>query len=281
MQELLEYLKGADAEREMERWLAARHLSDPLGDSYFALNPWTMRLRPPDSEGQSIAAEARPLAVVLAVPDPPWTTVVDTSADEIWGWLQTMGGQGYPPFTNFPAFFPGGYRPRAMAGGLIVEEDCRGTNHQIDSYFAVDGAGVVQLGLTHRAYGFPVREPSRVCFKLTPLVCYVRQFLGVVAALYARFGQSRPFSLIVNLRGTAGAGLGAFAENLAVQQPVACWTPHLQLRYPAQMAVSDFDAVVRHVAIDLCNAWGQRHPLCYLQGNPANGLDVRVFNDCY
>lgn len=281
MQELLEYLKAADGQREMEHWLALRHLADPLNDPQFALNPWTTRLRPPDPKQHPVVADTRPLALLLSVPDLPWTAVVDTASDEVWGWLQTMGSQGYPPFPNFPPFFQGGYRPRAMPNGLIVEEDRVGSGPEVDSYFAVERSGVLQLGLTQRAHGFPSQAPDRICFKLTPLVGYVRQFLEVTHALYAYLPQSRPFALFVNLRGTQGAGLGAFAQNLQAQHPVSCWMPNLQFRYPAIGASSDFNAVARQVAVDLCNAWGQRHLLCYIQGDAAKGLDGRVFNDCY
>src|ERR1700722_1822605 len=117
MDELLTYLKERDAAREREEWLRRRGYADPR-HADFLLNPRTRRLSPRAEQRRDLA-DRFPLAVFLALPDSPFTEIVDPARDEFWAWLNDHTSRRYEPVPKQP-FLRGSTKP--MLDGVLIAD---------------------------------------------------------------------------------------------------------------------------------------------------------------
>jgi len=277
MDELLAYLKARDSEQDRQKWLDQRGYADPRHPA-FLLNARTRRLFPKNDDDADLAGRT-PLAVFVALPEPPLTEVIDTSQEAVWEWMNDPR-RCYEP--THGGFLRG--TPRIAFDGIVWDKDRSG----IRSYLAVERSGVVEMALGTRIYK---AWKQRIFIRFTPLIGYLWQFLGFAGDYYKTFGQTKPFTLFVGMRETDGAFLAGLAKGWKDPTSQECgWEAFPQCQEPGILVRKDklgpaiapelARDVVREVATKIDNAWGERIPRCYIKAthDPSQPFDIDTFH---
>jgi len=260
---------------ETEQYLASRNYLDVTA-SNFAENSLSKRLYMHETTERSharIAAES--LVTFLSFPDTLARDAIDTIGDELWHWLAPML-RLYPP-TDAP-LLPAGGKRTVFDGVLLTEEHARGELAFWHRYLLVTRNGFTEVGLS-----LPQRRNGRILFPFVTIIGRFWQFLHFVTDLYSCQGLLRPFSVMLNMKRTAGSALDNLGDGW--QDPTTwpydyapqCLEPNLQfvvsMRQPN--VTSEFiEHTIEDVARQLDAAYASRDPRCFNHPNadPTRGF---------
>ena len=253
---------------ETEQYLAARNYLDVTA-SNFAGNSLSGRLYMHETSDQgSPLLPAQSLVTFLALPDTLLGDAIDTIGDELWQWLAPML-RLYPP-TDDPLLPVGGKRP-VFNGVLLTEEYIPRDRAFWHRYLLVARNGYTEMGLSLARW-----YQSQMHFPLVEIVGRFWQFLGLVTDLYRAQGLLRPFSVMLNMKGTAGSTLHNLGDGwrepteyrMLDMAPPNCLDPNLQfvlsMRNP-DVTPDDIERVVREIAAQIDAAYGSRDLRCFNQ----------------
>jgi hypothetical protein len=257
--------------QERERFLAARHVSDP-SQVDFALNRWSGRLRPRDydPEQEEQAAGRTPFVLLTLVPSDTRQRLFRLSDKPIWDWIQS-GDRKYPPAEEFGGFVR---RPLDATNGALLAADRHGRSLNLfRSYLVIETKGVIEMGLCGTA-AFKVGNIQ--LFNLTAITGQLWLTLGFVTGFYQHLSMDAGFTLLISFRIARGSCLGGFAAgweepfNKFRDELKMCPEDHVQLRYddlPSAMPEDETKELVRSVAFDIEAAWEdasiERPPRCF------------------
>lgn len=265
---------------ETGQYLATRGYLDVTA-SNFAENPLSKRLYMYDqTDGSSVPVPALSFVTFASCPDTLVSDALATTSDELWGWLSPELRR-YPP-TDDPLLPAGGKRP-VFNGVLLVEEYGRGDRVFWHRYLFVAGNGFTEMGLSP-ARRYEGETSLQMHFPLVTTVGRLWQFLGLVTDLYRNHALLRPFTVMLNIKGTLGSAL----ENLGGgwREPSDRW-PHVyapecletnlqfvrNMRNP-DVTPDDIERVVREIAPQIDAAYGSRDVRCF---NHARNDPTRAF----
>jgi len=260
-----EYLKNCQAEAERDKVMAEHGLVHrSAGD--FCLNPRTRRLASTQQheEGSPDAqiVAAKPMVVMIAVPDSLPRRVFSTAADEIWNWLDDDAARRYQPDRGAPFFRS---KAKGMFGGAVIEE--RG-NREPTTYLAIERAGVIESATFDKVAWV---HGGRLYYHAAAIVGRAWQFVGFCCDFYRSFAPNEAFHFVLAIRHTAGALLCGFGQgwrepNDPLSSAEPCVEPGLRfIRSSLRPAMppDEVEDLVRDLATDLGNAWGHREARCY------------------
>lgn len=252
---------------ETEQYLASRNYLDVTA-SNFAENSLSRRLYMRETTDQvSALVAAQSLVTFLAFPDTLVRDAIDTIGDELWQWLQPVLRR-YPPVGDSP--LPLGDKRTVLEGVLLTEEYAPRDRDFWNRYLFVARNGFTEMGLSVAR-----RYQGQMQFPLVEIVGRFWQFLGLVTDLYRGQGLLRPFSVMLNMKGTLGSILDDLADGwhgptqyrMPGKPLPNCLDPNLQfvlnMRNP-DVTPDDIERVVREIAPQIDAAYGSR--------------DVRSFN---
>jgi len=159
---------------------------------------------------------------------------------------------------------------RTVSDGLLFfEEYVLGAHSFWDRYLFVARNGLVEMGLSRAQ-----RYQGQMHFPLVEIVGRFWQFLGLVTDLYRAQGLLRPFSVMLNIKGTAGSTLHSLADGWPEpreyrtqrEHPPTCLEPNLQfilnMRNP-DVSPDDIERCVREIAAQIDAAYGSRDLRCF------------------
>ena len=253
---------------ETEHYLARRNYLD-VAASNFAENILSKRLYMYETTERSyapIAAES--LVTFVSFPDTLARDAIDIAGDELWHWLDPVVRR-YPP-TDDPLLPDGGKRT-VFDGVLLAQERARGDPPFWHRYLLVTRNGFTEVGLS-----LAQRRDGRMLFPLVTIIGRFWQFLHFVTDLYSCQGLMRPFSVMLNMKRTAGSALDNLGEGW--REPTEwpgdyapeCFDPNLQflltMRNP-DVTPGDIESSVREIAAQIDAAYGSRDVRCFNHSN--------------
>ena len=253
---------------ETEQYLASRNYLD-VPASNFAENVLSKRLYMHETIERSyapIAAES--LVTFLSFPDTLARDAIDTIGDELWQWLvPTL--RLYPP-TDDP-LLPAGGKRTVLNGVLLTQEHARGEPAFWHRYLLVTRNGFTEVG-----FSLTQRRDGRILFPFVTIIGRFWQFLYFVADLYSCQRLLRPFSVMLNMKRTAGSALDNLGDGW--REPTTwpydyapeCLEPNLQfvvsMRQP-NVTSEDIERSVREIAAQIEAAYGTRDLRCFNHSN--------------
>jgi len=246
---------------ETEQYLASRNYLDVTA-SNFADNSLSKRLYMHDqTAGGSVRTPPLSFVTFVSCPDTLVRDAFDIFGDELWYWLGP-GLRLYPPVGD--PLLPLGSKRTVFDGVLLTEERGRDDSAFWHRYLLVARNGFTEMGLS-RAH----RYQGKMHFPLVDIVGRFWQFLGFATDLYRAQGLLRPFSVMLNMKGTAGSALDGLGdgwpeptEYRMLGNPLPdCLDPNLQfvlnMRNP-DVTPDDIERVVREIAAQIDAAYGSR-----------------------
>ncbi len=247
---------------ETKEYLASRNYLDVTA-SNFAENSLSKRLYMTD--GGSVRTPALSFVTFVSCPDTLVRDAFDIFGDELWQWLQP-GLRLYPPAG---LLLPIGAKRPVFDGVLLFEERRVPDGPFWDRYLFVARNGFAEMGLSRAQ-----RYQGQMHFPLVEIVGRFWQFLGFATDLYRTQGLLRPFSVMLNMKGTArsalhnlGDGWPEPTEYRMLGEPLPnCLDPNLQfvrnMRNP-DVTPDDIERVVREIAAQIDAAYGSRDVRCF------------------
>jgi hypothetical protein len=260
---------------ETEQYLASRNCLD-VTRSNFAENSLSEHLYMHETSDQgSTLIPAQSLVTFLALPETLLDDAIDTIGDELWQWLAPML-RLYPP-TDDP-LLPAGSKRTVFNGVLLTEEYTPRDRTFWHRYLLVARNGFTEVGLS-----LPQRYNGRILFPFVTIIGRFWQFLHFVADLYSCQGLLRPFSVMLNMKRTAGSAVNNLGDGW--REPTdwphdyapECLEPNLQfvvsMRQP-NVTPEEIECSVREIAAQLDAAYGSRDPRCFNHPNrdPTRGF---------
>jgi hypothetical protein len=253
--------RSARLRSETEQYLAGRNCLDVTA-SNFAENSLSRRLYMTETTatGPALTA-AQSFVTFVSCPDTLVRDAIDTIGDELWHWLQPML-RLYLPVGDSP--LPLGDKRTVFEGLLLTEEYARDVSALWESYVFVAGNGFAEMGLS-----LARRYQGQMHFPLVHIVGRFWQFLGLVTDLYRAQGLLRPFTVMLNMKGTLGSILVDLAdgwpgptEYRMLREPLPnCLETNLQfvlnMRNP-DVTPDDIERLVREIAPQIDAAYGSR-----------------------
>jgi len=198
---------------ETEQYLASRSYLDVTA-SNFAENSLSKRLYMRDYTQAGRALVAAPSFVTfVSCPDTLVRDAFDIFGDELWQWLDP-GPRLYPPVDG--PLLPLGRKRTAFDGVLLTEECGRDESALWHGYLLVARNGFAEMGLSRAQ-----RYQGHMHFPLVEIVGRFWQFLGFATDLYRTQGLLRPFSVMLNMKGTAGSALHNLGDGW--REPTDTW----------------------------------------------------------
>lgn len=251
---------------ETEQYLASRNYLD-VTRSNFAENSLSARLYMSETTTATDSAltAAQSFVTFVSCPDTLVRDAFDIFGDELWQWLQP-GLRLYPPAG---LLLPIGAKRTVSDGVLLTEEYVPGDRAFWDRYLFVARNGFAEMGLSRAQ-----RYQGQMHFPLVEIVGRFWQFLGLVTDLYQGQGLLRPFSVMLNMKGTAGSTLRNLADGWPEPtkyrmpgEPLPnCLDPNLQfvltMRNP-DVSPDDIQRCVREIAAQIDAAYGSRDLRCF------------------
>jgi len=249
---------------ETERYLAARNYLD-VAASGFAENSLSRRLYMYETtDTASAPTVAQSLVTFVGFPDTLLPDAIDTNGDELWQWLDPTLRR-YPPVDD--SLLPSGSKRTVFDGLLLTARYGSDDSVFWRRYLLVARNGFAEMGLS-----VAQRYAGRTYFPLVSIVGHFWQFLGFVTDLYGAQGLLRPFTVMLNMKGTAGSVLQNLGDGW--REPTdwprdyapECLDPNLQfvlnLRNP-DVTTGDIESCVREIAVQLDAAYGSRDLRCF------------------
>ena len=251
---------------ETEQYLANRNYLDVTA-SNFAENALSRRLYMCETtDTASAPTAAQSFVTFVAFPDTLLPDALDTIGDELWQWLDPTL-RAYPPVDD--SLLPFGSKRTVFDGLLLTEEHGRD-----DSAFWHRHLLVARNGFTEMGLSLAQRYRGHTYFPLVTMVGRFWQFLGLVTDLYGAQGLLRPFTVMLNMKGTAGSALHNLGDGWRepadrefgqVYAP-QCLEPNLQfvtnMRQP-NVTAEVIERTVRDVARQIDAAYGSRDLRCF------------------
>jgi hypothetical protein len=249
---------------ETEQYLAKRNYLDVTA-SDFAENALSRHLYMYEATGTVTApTAAQSFVTFVSCPDTLARDAIDIFGDELWQWLQPTL-RLYPPAGGL--LLPIGAKRTVFDGVLLIED--RGPRSFWDSYLFVARNGFAEMGLSRAQ-----RYQGQMHFPLVEIVGRFWQFLGLVTDLYRVQRLLRPFSVMLNIKGTAGSTLHSLANGWPepseyrsqLEHPPTCLESNLQfilnMRNP-DVSPDDIERCVREIAAQIDAAYGSRDLRCF------------------
>lgn len=259
--------KGARMTDRVIAYLSSQGYRDSLS-SEFADNTYTSQLgmlvpRAVDAK----VVQASHYVTFVTCPDLLADDLLDTSAEELWSWLEPNSRRYQPD--------PGGIflpvNKRMTLDGVILTDEryyLRDAQSKfIPRFLRINRNGYIELGCN-----LARKEGDDVAFAYVPMIGHFWQFMGFVVELYRREAVYTPFKVMLNMKGTEGALLYSLGEGWTEpfdkprEYPPRCPEPNIQIIKVVRSADLSDDLIaelVKEVAKRVDNAWGQRESRCY------------------
>jgi len=259
---------------ETEQYLASRNYLDVTA-SNFAENSLSKRLYMHDQTGGSVRTPALSFVTFVSCPDTLLRDAFDIFGDELWHWLEP-GLRLYPPVGD--PLLPAGGKRTVFNGVLLTEERGRDESAFWHRYLLVARNGFTEVGLS-----LPQRRNGRILFPFVTIIGRFWQFLHFVTDLYSCQGLLRPFSVMLNMKRTAGSALDNLGDGWVdpttwpYDYAPECLEPNLQfvvsMRQP-NVTPEDIERSVREIAAEIEAAYGSRDLRCFNHPNedPSRGF---------
>jgi hypothetical protein len=251
---------------ETGQYLASRSYLDVTA-SNFAENSLSKRLymRDHTEAGRALVA-ASSFVTFASCPDTLMPDAVDTFGDQLWQWLEPALRE-YPPLRQ--PLLPLGAK-RTVFGGILLSEDYGPDDAEFWQHYLL----VARNGFTEIGFSLTRRYQGQILFPFVSIVGRFWQFLGLVTDLYRAQGLLRPFTVMLNMKATAGSVLNDLGDGWReptddsfgqVYAP-ECLDPNLQfvlnMRNP-DVTPGDIERLVRDIAREIDAAYGNRDPRCF------------------
>ncbi len=260
--------KGTKMTDQLIYYLASNGYVDPSSFT-FAENTYTRLLgiviKSPQNKREIIKAEH--FVTFVACPNIILNDYIDTSRDELWNWLD-RNNRRYPPDIG-GIFLPA--EKRSTLDGIVLSDNkyTMGDVHfnLIPSFLRINRNGYLEMGYSlAKGYG------DDIAFAYVPTVGYFWQFINFVVELYRKENVNMPFKIMLNMKGTENALLYILGEGWS--EPIGegreyrpyCIENNIQIIKEiksADIKEGEVEKIVREVATQIDNAWGQREPRCF------------------
>ena len=259
--------RGSRISDKVIAYLSSQGYHDPSSNE-FADNTYTKRLGMAitGAEGQELV-QASHYVTFITCPDLLADDLLDTSAEELWSWLEP-NSRRYQPDPD-AIFMP--LNKRMTLDGIILTDQeyyHRGAKSKfIPRFLRINRNGYIELGCT-----LARKEGNDVAFAYMPMIGHFWQFISFVVELYRRAAVYTPFKVMLNMKGTEGAllyslGVGWIEpfDKVREYRP-RCPEANIQVikvLISADLSDNLIAELVKEVAERVDNAWGQREPRCY------------------
>lgn len=260
--------KGTKMNDRLIYYLGSNGYGDP--SSYvFAENTYTRLLgiviRRPEYKREIVQAEH--FVTFVACPNIIFDDYIDTSRDELWNWLD-INNRRYPPDIG-GIFLPN--EKRTTLDGIVLSDDKYQIGdiqlNLIPRFLRINRNGYLEMGCSlARKHG------DDIAFAFVPTVGYFWQFINFVVELYRQENVNTPFKIMLNMKGTENALLYSLGKGWS--EPIGegreyrprCIENNIQIIKEiksADIEEGEVEKIVREVATQIDNAWGQREPRCF------------------
>lgn len=260
--------KGTKMTDRLIYYLASNGYGDPSSFE-FAENTYTRLLgiviRRPQYKREIVKAEH--FVTFVACPNIILDDYIDTSRDEFWNWLD-RNNRRYPPDIG-GIFLPAEKRP--TLDGIVLSDDKYQIGdiqlNLIPRFLRINRNGYLEMGCSlANKYG------DDIAFAYVPTVGYFGQFINFVVELYRQENINMPFKIMLNMKGTENALLYSLGKGWL--EPIGegreyrphCIENNIQIIKEiksADIEEGEVEKIVREVATQIDNAWGQREPRCF------------------
>lgn len=260
--------KGTKMTDRLIYYLASNGYGDP--SSYaFAENTYTRLLgiviRRPQYKREIVQAEH--FVTFVACPNIILDDYIDTSRDELWNWLD-INSRRYPPDIG-GLFLP--TEKRTTLDGIVLSDDKYQIGdiqlNLIPRFLRINRNGYLEMGCS-----LATKDGDDIAFAYVPTVGYFWQFINFVVELYRQENINMPFKIMLNMKGTENALLYSLGKGWS--EPIGEgreYTPHcienniqiIKEIKSADIEEGEVEKIVREVATQIDNAWGQREPRCF------------------
>jgi hypothetical protein len=260
--------KGAKMTDKLVNYLISNGYGNPTGNG-FAENTYTkylgLTIRRPQYNREIVKAEH--FVTFVACPNIISEDCIDTTKDELWNWLNP-NDRKYPPNIG-GIFLP--LEKKATLDGIVLNDDNFFIRDQRlnlrPRFLRVNRNGYVEMGCSlAEQYG------DNIVFIYVPIVGYFWQFFNFILELYRHEYMNYPFKIMLNMKGTENALLGNLGKGWL--EPIGegrlyaprCIENNIQIIREIRSADAeqgDVEKIIKGVAAQIDNAWGQREIRCF------------------
>jgi hypothetical protein len=260
--------KGAKMTDKLIDYLSSNGYGEPTSNR-FAENTYTKLLgieigRPQYNRD---IAKAENFVTFVTCPNIITDDYIDTAKDELWNWLDTNKRRYQPDMGGI--FLPS-EKKTTLNGIVLNDERYYSGGSQLNlrpRFLRINRNGYVEMGCSlARKYG------DDILFAYVPIIGYFWQFFNFILELYRHEYMNYPFKIMLNMKGTENAILGNLGKGWL--EPIGegrlyaprCIENNIQIIREIRSADAeqgDVEKIIKGVAAQIDNAWGQREIRCF------------------